>query len=216
MFAYVAAALAFYCGLRACEIRSLRWRNVDWDRKRLSVRRSKTPAGWRDPSLNQACVTALCELHRKAESLGYAEPEHFLFPWHGRDKKIDPTRSMTSWRSAWRSLRRAAGLANVRFHDGRHTALTRLAEAGQPDWVIQAQIGHVSPQMMKTYSHIRRAALDEAADVLEPTFNFQNTAAPEPATDARAPDEAVTSQSTSQSDDPPSDIAEIFNVLPER
>ena len=60
----------------------------------------------------------------------------------------------------------------VRFHDGRHTALTRLAEAGQPDWVIQAQMGHVSPAMMKTYSHIRRQALNTAAAMLEPTFAF--------------------------------------------
>ena len=79
---------------------------------------------------------------------------------------------MTSWRSAWRSLRKAAGLDRVRFHDGRHTALTRLAEKGQPDWVIQAQMGHVSPAMMRTYSHIRRKALDEAAAALEPSFKL--------------------------------------------
>ena len=77
---------------------------------------------------------------------------------------------MTTWRSAWRSLRKAAGLDHVRFHDGRHTALTRLAEKGQPDWVIQAQMGHVS--MMRTYSPIRRKALDEAAAALEPTFKL--------------------------------------------
>ena len=58
---------------------------------------------------------------------------------------------------------KSAGLAHVRFHDGRHTALTRLAEKGQPDWVIQAQMGHVSPAMMRTYSHIRRKALVDAA-----------------------------------------------------
>jgi Phage integrase family len=61
----------------------------------------------------------------------------------------------------------------VRFHDGRHTALTRLAEKDQPDWVIQAQMGHVSPVMMRTYSHIRRKALDEAAAALEPTFKLK-------------------------------------------
>ena len=80
---------------------------------------------------------------------------------------------MTAWRTAWRSLRSAAGLDHVRFHDGRHTALTRLAEGGEPDWVIQAQMGHVSPQMMKTYSHIRRVALDKAAVTLEPTFKLE-------------------------------------------
>jgi Phage integrase family len=57
----------------------------------------------------------------------------------------------------------------VRFHDGRHTAITTLAEKGLPDWVIQAQVGHVAPQMMKTYSHIRREALNEAAAALEPS-----------------------------------------------
>ncbi len=75
---------------------------------------------------------------------------------------------MTSWRSAWRSMLNAAGLTGVRFHDGRHTAITTLAEKGLPDEVIRAQVGHVSPDMMKTYSHIRRQALDRAAAALEP------------------------------------------------
>ena len=84
------------------------------------------------------------------------------------DKHLDPTRPMSSWRSAWRSVRKAAGLSHVRFHDGRHAALTRLAEKGVPDWVIRAQFGHVSPAMMAVYSHVRRKALDEAAKALEP------------------------------------------------
>jgi hypothetical protein len=76
---------------------------------------------------------------------------------------------MTPWRQAWRSMRAAAGLPRARFHNGRHTAITTLAEKGLTDWVIQAQVGHVSPMMMKTYSHIRRQALNEAAAALEPT-----------------------------------------------
>jgi hypothetical protein len=111
---------------------------------------------------------ALGELHARAQRLGFAERNHFLFPWHGQYRKLDPTRPMTSGRSAWRSLRKAAGLPDVRFHDGRHTALTRLAEKGVADWVIRAQFGHVSPAMMAVYSHVRRKALDEAASALEP------------------------------------------------
>jgi hypothetical protein len=45
-----------------------------------------------------------------------------------------------------------------------------MAEAGLPDQTIMAQVGHISPEMMKTYSHIRRQALNAAAAALEPTF----------------------------------------------
>jgi integrase len=199
--AHVASTLAFYCGLRACEIKGLQWKHVDWEHRRIQIRRSKTPAGWRDPSLNEATARALRALHTRAADVGFDAAEHYLFPWHGRDKKLDPTRPMTSWRSAWRALRQAAGLEHVRFHDGRHTALTRLAENGQADWVIQAQMGHVSPAMMRTHSHIRRKALDEAAAALEPTFELPLPS--HDASDAVAADRCddVMSQSTSQSDD---------------
>lgn len=167
-YAYVAATLSFYCGMRACEIRGVRWKDIDWNNRLLSIKRSKTPAGWRTPSLNATCYDALRLLFDEAALLGAAEAEHYVFPWHGREQKIDPTRPMTSWRTAWRSMRAKAGLPDIRFHDGRHTAITTLAEKGLPDWVIQAQVGHVDPQMMKTYSHIRRKALNEAAEALEP------------------------------------------------
>jgi integrase len=175
LYAYVAATLSFYCGLRACEIKGLRWQDIDLANRLLHVRRSKTPAGWRSPTLNATCLAVLQHLHDQAAKLGFTEPHHFVFPWHGRDRRLDPTRGMTSWRGAWRTIRIAAGLPHVRFHDGRHTAITTLAEKGLPDWVIQAQVGHVAPEMMKTYSHIRRQALNQAADALEPS-------APQPVT----------------------------------
>ena len=69
IFAYVAATLDFFCGLRACEIKGLQWKHINFDARRLSVRRSKTPAGWRDPSLNDSCLEALRELHGRADAL---------------------------------------------------------------------------------------------------------------------------------------------------
>ena len=61
-------------------------------------------------------------------------------------------------------------LLTVRFHDLRHTAITVMAEAGLPDQTIMAQVGHISHDMIKHYSHIRRQALNAAAAVLEPAF----------------------------------------------
>jgi hypothetical protein len=34
--------------------------------------------------------------------------------------------------------------------------------------VLRAQFGHVSPPMLAVYSHVRRKALDEAPQALEP------------------------------------------------
>lgn len=167
-YAYVAATLAFYCGMRACEIKGLKWKHINWGEQFLEIKRSKTPARWRNPSLNHTCLDALRSLFNSVSIIGANDPDHFVFPWHGREQRIDPTRPITSWRSAWRSILKAAGLIGVRFHDGRHTVVTTLAEKGTPDWVIQAQVGHVDPQMMKTYSHIRRQALIAAAAALEP------------------------------------------------
>lgn len=98
---------------------------------------------------------------------------------------------------AVRRMRAAAGLSHIRFHDGRHTALTRLAEKGVPDWVIRAQFGHVSPSMMAVYSHVRRKALDEAAKALEPDA-VALPPAPEPVVEDAMEDSGVMSHVTSQ------------------
>jgi integrase len=84
-------------------------------------------------------------------------------------------------RSAWRSIRNKAArndedeviypnVEHVRFHDLRHTAVTVMAEKGLPGQTIMAQVGHISPEMMRRYSHIRRQELNAAAAALEPTF----------------------------------------------
>ncbi len=51
-----------------------------------------------------------------------------------------------------------------------------MAEKGLPDQVIMAQVGHISAEMMKTYSHIRRQALNLAAAALEPNFQVAQKA----------------------------------------
>jgi len=54
-----------------------------------------------------------------------------------------------------------------------------MAEKGLPDLTIMAQVGHVAPQMLKHYIHIRRQALNVAAAALEPSFIKPQTATAE-------------------------------------
>lgn len=172
----VLLVLCHYCGMRPCESFGLRWRDINWQKRFLTIMRSKTQAGWRYPSLNETCLAALRMLRDQAVSLGIAEPDHYIFPYHprGRFRKneppLDPTRPMTKYARQWNEIRKEAGLEGFWFYDGRHTAFTQMQEAGLPDATIRAQVGHISAQVAKRYSHIRRQELNRAAEALEPSF----------------------------------------------
>ena len=99
--ACTASILSAFCGLRACEIKALQWKHVDFIADTIDIRRRKTPGGWRKPTLNSICREALLRVYENASFIGGNEPEHYVFPWHGRNKRPDPTRSITTWRTAW-------------------------------------------------------------------------------------------------------------------
>ena len=100
-------------------------------------------------------------MRERAELLGAASPEHYVFP------TCEPTKPQKTWRTAWRSLTCTAGLKGFRFHDLRHQAVTELAESGASDATIMAVAGHLSRQMMEHYSHVRMAAKLVALEHLE-------------------------------------------------
>jgi integrase len=161
--ARLAMVLALNTTMRACEIKALRWYDVDFLAGTVTIRRSKTEAGQRVIPLNDDALRATRELYRRASAIGGTHPDHYVFP-ACENERFDPTIPQKSWRSAWRSLRKAAGIAALRFHDLRHHAITELAESQASDATIMAIAGHVSRQMLEHYSHVRldlkRKALD--------------------------------------------------------
>ena len=69
----------------------------------------------------------------------------------GRDGKRRPYQ----FNSSWMKIKRELGLADVRFHDLRHEAVSRFVEAGFSDQEVSAISGHKSMQMLKRYTHSR-------------------------------------------------------------
>jgi len=163
--ARLAAILALNTTMRGCEIKNLRWWDVDLLARVLSVRKSKTEAGERTIPINDAAFAVIRELRDRAQRFNGSEPEHFLFP-ACENEHIDPTRPMKSWRSAWRQITRAAGIPGLRFHDLRHHAITELAESQASDQTIMSIAGHVSPRMLARYSHVRMEAKRHALNAL--------------------------------------------------
>jgi integrase len=163
--ARLAMTLALNTTMRACEIKGLQWRDVDFLERTLIVRQSKTDAGRRLIPLNGEAFEAMMELYRRAQEAVGTAPGHYVFP-ACENEKIDPATPQKSWRSAWRSLRKAAGLKNLRFHDLRHHAITELAESQASERTIMSVAGHVSRQMLEHYSHIRLDAKRQAVEAL--------------------------------------------------
>jgi integrase len=58
----------------------------------------------------------------------------------------------------WDEVRKAAGVPWFRIHDMRHTAITRMAEAGVPMPVIMSFSGHLTARMMAHYTQISEQA----------------------------------------------------------
>ncbi|MBS1829165.1 MAG: site-specific integrase [Acidobacteria bacterium] len=164
--AFCAAVIAVSTTCRGVELKNLRWRDVDVFNQILLVRRSKTAAGLRSIPLNRDAVLAFAKLKERAEALGSAEADHFVFPACERNK-IDPSKPQKGWRSAWRSLTKEAGFPGFRFHDLRHQAITEMAEAGASDATIMAVAGHIDRAMMEHYSHVRMAAKRDVLTKLE-------------------------------------------------
>ncbi len=94
-------------------------------------------------------------------------PEYYLFPF-GKCWPSDPTRPTTTLKTVWASIRTKAKV-NCRLHDLRHTAATKMAEAGIPESTMLSLMGHMSRAMLERYSHIRMAAKREAVDALSTT-----------------------------------------------
>jgi hypothetical protein len=80
---------------------------------------------------------------------------------------VDLSRPIGAWKKAWKIACESAGV-RYRWHDCRHTFITRLAEnPNVSEETIRALAGHVSKRMLERYSHIRLAAKEAAIADLE-------------------------------------------------
>jgi integrase len=172
--------LALNTALRKNEIRTLHWSQIDFEERTVTVGRAKTHAGsGRVIPLNQPAFDSLAKW---AGRLVESNADDYVFPAceaagiereHPDRERIDPSRPIKSWRSAWRGALKRAGL-QLRFHDLRHTCITKLAESQASEQTLMAIAGHVSRKMIEHYSHIRMEAKRVAMDAIVEGSVHQN------------------------------------------
>jgi len=133
---------------------------IDFEKRTVTVGRAKAHTGsGRVIPLNQPAFDSLVKL---AGRLVESNSDDYVFPAceaagiereHPDRERIDPSRPIKSWRSAWRAALKRAGV-QARFHDLRHTCITKLAESQASEQTLMAIAGHVSRKMIGNYSHI--------------------------------------------------------------
>ncbi len=120
--------------------------------------------------MHDEAVWAAHRLVERAQSLGCSSASHYLMPFRISPNLWDPTQPMSNSgiRKPWNEVRKAADVPWLRIHDLRHTAITRMAEAGVPIPVILSMAGHISVRMQQHYTSVseyaKRCAVEAAFD----------------------------------------------------
>jgi integrase len=173
--------LAVTTGMRAGELLGLTWADIDFDGKRLFVRRSlqqtsqglefvppKTDKSRRTVMLTTSAITGLKE-HRKRQnterlSLGPAwNDQGLVFP-----NEIGEPKDPGAMSGQFQKVLKRLGLPKIRFHDCRHTAASLLLRAGTHPKIVQELLGHSTITLtLDTYSHSIPSMHSEAADTME-------------------------------------------------
>ena len=139
--------LLLLTGCRKSEIITLRWQDVDGDT--LNLVDAKT--GPRRVFLN-APARAILERQPRAESgVVFPSPKNPGQPF-SRDLKL------------WRSVRKEAGIEDVRIHDLRHTFASHAVLHGIPLPVVSRLLGHRHPSMTLRYAHVGDRETEAAAE----------------------------------------------------
>jgi integrase len=172
-----AVTLAIQTGLRDEELRLLKWKQLDLLTKTVTVGKSKTEHGTgRVVPLNKTIMAALLAW---AQQFPDRKPGHYVFPservgFSGDDEipqvfDTDPTRAITSWKVAWTTARAVAGVS-CRWHDFRHTCISRLLERGVPLSVVASLMGWspaTTTRMAKRYAHFSDSTHRQVMETLD-------------------------------------------------
>jgi integrase len=154
----LAVTLGIYTGMRRGEILSLQWCQINLKKAFLKVGKSKTEYG--EGRVIPLIGAALKAILAWAMRFPNRKPEDYVVPKERYASKVgkvyhhDPTKPIGAWRTAWETARRRAGV-QLRFHDLRHTTVTRLLEAGrtiEQIAPIMGWSGQTMYEMVKIYS----------------------------------------------------------------
>jgi integrase len=163
--------LLAYTGLRWGEATALRVCDIDFDRRRIDVRRAFSDVGGRvvlgTPKSHQSRTVPVPRFvaAELAAAVDGKRPDDLVFTMPGGS-----VMRLSNWRHVtFVPARTRAGLSDrFRIHDLRHTAASLMIQAGYPPKMLQEILGHASiTTTLDLYGHLYPGEMDRYADRLD-------------------------------------------------
>ncbi len=164
--------LAVMTGARQGEILGLKWKDVNFKRSQLHIRRTYTKGEFFSPKTasSNRKVDLAPKLVKDLRAWKLACPPselNLVFPTN----RGTPINYSNMVRRHFIPALQKAGLPVMRFHDLRHTYASLLIEQGENIKYIQTQLGHSSPTVTwNVYAHLINEFNPEAVKRLEETI----------------------------------------------
>ncbi|MFD4928368.1 tyrosine-type recombinase/integrase [Peribacillus butanolivorans] len=171
--------LAIYTGMRRGELLGIKWKDIDFNKKRIFVQHSlyyisgqglvlqtpKTHSGKRNISITNEMIGELQSYKVKKQKqllkvgLKLIE-DHFVVSAFGGE----PVNPNTIHKQFLYDIK-LAGIKRIRFHDLRHTHATIMLEIGENSKVVSERLGHSNVSItLDKYSHVTQNIQDSSAD----------------------------------------------------
>lgn len=157
--------LSILTGARQKEVWNLPWEEVNFDSQWITFRKTKNKDLRTVPIFDQQIWDAFRVMFEdKQDGISYVFPSSQGNKRRGNFRYIDRPKS---FRSAFETARKKAGLENFRWHDFRHTAITEMMHAGMIDEYIMQFSGHKSKATLQRYKTLFPVHLIEQAKMHE-------------------------------------------------
>ena len=167
---------AIMTGARQGEILGLKWSDVDFSKKQISINRTfnmgrfftpKTKGSARRIDLAPMIVRELAAW----QLLSGGRNDGLVFS----NEAGQPMNYSNMVQRYYRKALKDAGIPQIRFHDLRHTYASLLLAQGENIKYVQTQLGHSSPTVtLNVYAHLMKETNQEAVCRLENTI-FEGT-----------------------------------------
>lgn len=152
--------LALETGMRKSEITGLHRHQVNLKKRIILLQDTKNEDSRLVPLSRRATDVMKAALNNPVRPI---DTDLVFFGEPGKNGRRGPY----VFTKTWNELKKRIGMQDLRFHDLRHEAVSRMIEAGLSDQEVSSISGHRSMQMLRRYTHLRGENLVKRLDSLK-------------------------------------------------